>query len=469
MDKRDLYLKVLAVIKAAQEEQLKKALMDVSDELKKARGEEKQNRRAAAAQEDKARGIPKYKDMGTHTAPNRPNEGHHFGINRQMPNRKEGTSVVGHHIKEKTTPVIPVKEQIQDTLQSLKGAPKPNLPKSELQKDGGSAGFPTSRIDTGFGRIIAKGGTAGDPQSRPDKGFGAIIVKDEKAEPLGKPYASNAQRKKFHAMENRGEISHATVKEWDKESKGKKLPEHVAKADLEKAKIYDIKSGKMTADLGQPEHTTPPKGDLKAVTPGFQPTKKLPVNKPARKQKIAAVAKEPMAKVDPKTSLPGVLINKASSAPAPAVLPKPGTPPAMPKMGMKPIPKIKAPPKSPGASLSMAETSAESMPAAVLASEDASLNAPAQGPDVQMNEDKAAHLKSWLKKCMMQKSWPMKKDDKPHPRGTPAWAAHEVKEHGVPLKEELQSMHSKDEKKELMDHLQTLNDPKNLRSPKNVK
>jgi hypothetical protein len=47
----------------------------------------------------------------------------------------------------------------------------------------------------------------------------------EKAEDLKKPYASQAQRRKFHAMENRGEISHATVAEWDKESKGKKLPE----------------------------------------------------------------------------------------------------------------------------------------------------------------------------------------------------------------------------------------------------
>ncbi len=45
--------------------------------------------------------------------------------------------------------------------------------------------------------------------------------------PRGKGYVSDAQRKKFHAMERRGEISHATVARWDKESKGKKLPEHV--------------------------------------------------------------------------------------------------------------------------------------------------------------------------------------------------------------------------------------------------
>jgi hypothetical protein len=41
------------------------------------------------------------------------------------------------------------------------------------------------------------------------------------------PYKSDAQRKKFHAMEKRGEISPETVNEFDQASKGKKLPEHV--------------------------------------------------------------------------------------------------------------------------------------------------------------------------------------------------------------------------------------------------
>jgi hypothetical protein len=43
------------------------------------------------------------------------------------------------------------------------------------------------------------------------------------------PYKSEAQRRKFHAMERRGEISHKTVREFDKSSKGKHLPEHVKK------------------------------------------------------------------------------------------------------------------------------------------------------------------------------------------------------------------------------------------------
>lgn len=38
------------------------------------------------------------------------------------------------------------------------------------------------------------------------------------------PYKSKAQEKKFHILEKEGKISPATVKEWDKASKGKKLP-----------------------------------------------------------------------------------------------------------------------------------------------------------------------------------------------------------------------------------------------------
>lgn len=43
------------------------------------------------------------------------------------------------------------------------------------------------------------------------------------------PYKSEAQRKKFHAMLKRGEVSRKTVDEWDRKSKGMRLPEHVKK------------------------------------------------------------------------------------------------------------------------------------------------------------------------------------------------------------------------------------------------
>ena len=42
------------------------------------------------------------------------------------------------------------------------------------------------------------------------------------------PYKSDRQRRFFHAAEKRGDISHKVVAEWDKASKGKKLPEKKA-------------------------------------------------------------------------------------------------------------------------------------------------------------------------------------------------------------------------------------------------
>lgn len=41
------------------------------------------------------------------------------------------------------------------------------------------------------------------------------------------PYKSQAQRGKFHAMLERGEIAASTVREFDKASKGKRLPKRV--------------------------------------------------------------------------------------------------------------------------------------------------------------------------------------------------------------------------------------------------
>jgi hypothetical protein len=41
------------------------------------------------------------------------------------------------------------------------------------------------------------------------------------------PYKSDAQRRYFHYAEEKGKISSKVVKEFDKASKGKSLPEHV--------------------------------------------------------------------------------------------------------------------------------------------------------------------------------------------------------------------------------------------------
>lgn len=45
------------------------------------------------------------------------------------------------------------------------------------------------------------------------------------------PYKSDKQRKYFHAALDRGEISKKTVDEFDKASKGKKLPEYIKGSD----------------------------------------------------------------------------------------------------------------------------------------------------------------------------------------------------------------------------------------------
>jgi hypothetical protein len=45
------------------------------------------------------------------------------------------------------------------------------------------------------------------------------------------PFKSQAQRRKFYAMADKGEISKKTVEKWEDETpKGKKLPEKVKKA-----------------------------------------------------------------------------------------------------------------------------------------------------------------------------------------------------------------------------------------------
>jgi hypothetical protein len=45
------------------------------------------------------------------------------------------------------------------------------------------------------------------------------------------PYQSAAQRAMFHVLLAQGKLSQATVDEWDKASKGKKLPEHKIQKD----------------------------------------------------------------------------------------------------------------------------------------------------------------------------------------------------------------------------------------------
>lgn len=52
------------------------------------------------------------------------------------------------------------------------------------------------------------------------------------------PFKSNAQRKFFHAAEERGEISKKTVDEFDKSSKGRQLPEYVKGSKFKRIKKH---------------------------------------------------------------------------------------------------------------------------------------------------------------------------------------------------------------------------------------
>ena len=59
------------------------------------------------------------------------------------------------------------------------------------------------------------------------------------------PFTSEAQRRKFHAMQERGEISKSKVEEYERKTKGD-LPERVKKREEAKKKAvkYNKNKGK---------------------------------------------------------------------------------------------------------------------------------------------------------------------------------------------------------------------------------
>jgi hypothetical protein len=147
------------------------------------------------------------------------------------------------------------------------------------------------------------------PKTNADPKLGKSYFR-KKHEILTKPYVSEAQRGKFHAMADRGEISRATVEHWDKASKGKKLPEHVKKeekgasekqvtshsvptggggmANVEQPKgnsmMFPVIKDEMTAKAEAPKGAGAPQG------PGIPKAPKPPV--PASNAPGAAAAKQ---------------------------------------------------------------------------------------------------------------------------------------------------------------------------------
>jgi len=57
------------------------------------------------------------------------------------------------------------------------------------------------------------------------------------------PYKSDAQRRYFHAAAERGDIPKKTVEEYDKASKGKKLPEYVKGSKKRFSRLKKMWSG----------------------------------------------------------------------------------------------------------------------------------------------------------------------------------------------------------------------------------
>ena len=56
------------------------------------------------------------------------------------------------------------------------------------------------------------------------------------------PFKSKAQRRKFYAMADKGEISDETVERWEDETpKGKKLPERVKKSFYDQGRMLALR------------------------------------------------------------------------------------------------------------------------------------------------------------------------------------------------------------------------------------
>ena len=65
------------------------------------------------------------------------------------------------------------------------------------------------------------------------KSITEVLDKEDEKDKIAKPFQSEAQRRKFYVMADRGEISQKEVKEWESHTKDKDLPER--KNDMSKS------------------------------------------------------------------------------------------------------------------------------------------------------------------------------------------------------------------------------------------
>jgi len=146
--------------------------------------------------------------------------------------------------------MAPLKKAIEDVQEELRKVdPTSKLPGTLLDKDDQQMGSPQN-LNPDAGQTVANGIEKAAPSETPSimhasegkkdwKGWMGKCMKtltaSQKPEALGKPYASDAQRKWAHTEAGTKALGgKAAVHHWDEETKGKSLPEHVSKGDLNK-------------------------------------------------------------------------------------------------------------------------------------------------------------------------------------------------------------------------------------------
>jgi len=165
-------------------------------------------------------------------------------------------------------------------------APTPTIPQPKMPSLGKPSrplgSFMKSRMDKGDNSSKIGAGKHGLPKSK-EKGVHQPPTKT--AYDMGLGSSAGESVAGFHARMGSAQHNQKTspqfaenAREMHKEklSELKAMPKPaLGKAEeMNKAKIYDIKSKKMIADHGEPEKTTPPKGNLKAVSEDRKTTPK---------------------------------------------------------------------------------------------------------------------------------------------------------------------------------------------------
>jgi hypothetical protein len=160
---------------------------------------------------------------------------------------------------------------------------------------------------------------------------------------------------------------------------------------------------------------------------------------------VEELAKQELAKLDPKTKLPGVMIDKKESSTKKTL--------SASEHLSKPVPKGVDPEKYDSCVDQVKDKGGAKNAYAVCAA--------------SLKKDQYHDLHSKMKESF-SKSGYLKKDDKPHPAGSPEERSHAVAEGKEKLPDAIKDLKSPGDQKKMLDHLRTLKDPSQHRSPENI-